>query len=221
MYVQDVATTNVGFRNISGIDFDGRYDLEVGNWGFFNAGWRFTYRLKDDDPGGSAYDGNTGGRFPWRARLGWSQGAEGFSVNTFLNHIPHSEPNAGGSIPPDCFWSTDINPLTDPDGSGPLAGRQYQAGDCYAGSPYAPMEVFSTAHPGLYTWDLNLQYNTGMMFANNSYLQNINLAFNIRNLLNQEPPVHYQHSSNRGEGAHVDSISPLQRYITFTVTKTW
>jgi outer membrane receptor protein involved in Fe transport len=205
-FIRDNAVTNVGFHEFAGLDFDTRYDFEFGNWGAWHVGWRGTYELTDKDPGGSAFDGNTGGRFPWRARLGWAQGNEGFAATVFLNHLPHS--GVDNDTPPRCYWAPEF--------------ASSGAGSCYAGSPYlGPVEIFSLARPGLYVWDFNVQYRTGMMFANTPYLQNLTLSFNVRNLFNQEPPVDYQTGSARGEAAHMDAISPLQRYISFAITKTW
>jgi outer membrane receptor protein involved in Fe transport len=202
LFIRDNAITNIGFREISGLDLESRYDFALGNWGFWNVGWTGSYELTDKNPGGSAFDGNTGGRLKWRARLGWSQGDEGLAITAFLNHIPHSGPD--NDTPPRCFWAAGFGP-----------------GSCYPGSPYwGPVEIFSLAHPGLYVWDLNLQYRTGMMVTN-PYLQNVTLSLNVRDLLNQEPPVNYSSGGNRGEAFHPGSISPLQRYVTFTVTKNW
>ncbi len=202
VFIEDSAITNIGFRKFTGIDFASRYDFELGNLGAFHVGWRGTYDLTEADPGGSAFAGNTGGRFPWRARAGWAQGAEGFYTTLFLNHLPGNAPNSDS--PPDCYWASG-----------------FSAGSCYAGSPYSPHgDIFDTSHPGLYVWDLNLGYNTGTG-PMNPYLQGINFTVNIRNLLDQRPPFNYEVSSNRGETFWDGTISPLQRYFTFTVSKEW
>ena len=202
VFIHDEAITNIGFRQLTGLDFTSRYDFDLGDWGAFHVGWRGTYELTDTDPGGSKFDGNTGGRFPWRARVGWSQGAEGFYSTLFLNHLPHS-----GDVndnPPKCYYA---------------AG--FTAGDCYTGSRYfGPQTIFYSGYPGMYVWDLNLGYNTGEE-SSNSYLQNLSFNLNIQNLLDQEPPFNYEVSGGRGEAFWDASISPLQRYFTFTVTKTW
>ena len=202
VFIEDSAITNIGFRKFTGIDFVSRYDFDFGNLGAFHVGWRGTYELTQVDPGGSAYDGNIGGRFPWRARAGWAQGAEGFYTTLFLNHIPGNAPNRDS--PQDCYWAPG-----------------FSAGSCYAGSPYSPHgDIFDTSHPGLYVWDLNLGYSTGTA-PSMPYLQGINFTINVRNLLDQRPPFNYEVSGNRGETFWDGTISPLQRYFTFTVSKEW
>jgi hypothetical protein len=202
VFIQDTAITNIGFRELTGLDFQSRYDFDVGNLGAFHVGWNATYQLTDKDPGGSAYDGNSGGRMPWRGRIGWSQGAEGFYTTLFLNHHPHSDDDS--NTPPACYWA---------------AG--FSAGSCYAGSPYfGPRDVFYAGHPGLYIWDINFGYNTGSG-PTNPYLQDIGFNVSILNLLDQEPPFNYTTGSARGEAFWNNTVSPLQRYFTFTVTKNW
>jgi hypothetical protein len=211
-FIRDGAITNVGWRELTGIDFDARYDFDVGNYGFFNIGIRGDYRLTDktlpsDAPGTAvddAFDGNTGGRFRWRARAGWSQGDEGFSVTTFLNYRPHSAP--ANTLPPPCYWRSD-----------------FSAGSCYSGSShFGPYERYPLYSPAQYWFDLTVAYSTGDMFANNTYMNNLNLSMTINNVFNRQGPFTYTFGSNRGTAADQNALNGyLQRYISFTLTKNW
>jgi iron complex outermembrane receptor protein len=211
-FIHDGAVTNVGWRELTGIDFDVRYDFELANWGFWNVGIRGDYRLTDktlpsDAPGTAvddAFDGNTGGRLRWRGRLGWSQGDEGFSVVGFLNYRPHGSP--ANTLPPACYWQTG-----------------FSAGSCYSGSPFfGPYDRYPLYSPAQYWLDLTVAYNTGEMFANNPYLQNLNLSMTVNNIFNRQGPFTYTFGSNRGTAADQNALNGyLQRYISFTITKNW
>jgi hypothetical protein len=207
-FINDNAITNIGWREISGLDFDARYDFEFGNWGAWNLGFRGVYRLEDESQATplaeviSLYEGNTGGRLRWRGRVGWSEGPEGFNITGFINHIPHSALNENS--PPDCYWA---------------AG--FSAGSCYPGSPYwGPYDIYPLWHPALYTFDLTIGYQTGVR-PMNPYLQNMNFQLTVNNLLDKRPPFDYEFGSGRGRAANTGAISPLQRYVSFALTKVW
>jgi hypothetical protein len=207
-WINDQAVTNIGWREVSGLDFDTRYDFELANWGAFNVGLRGVYRIEDESQAAagadvvSAYEGDTGGRFRWRARLGWAEGADGWSITGFVNHIPHGALNT--SAPPACFWAPG-----------------FSAGSCYPGSPYwGPYDQYPLYHPGLYTVDLTIGFQTGDR-PMNSFLQNINFQLTVNNLLDQEPPFDYNFGSGRGRAFREGTIAPHQRYFSFAVTKLW
>ena len=218
-FIEDIAVINVGYRQIDGLDFDARYDFDLGDWGAWNTGVTGNFQLKDQSqqlpnlPVNDAYAGNTGGRLRYRGRLGWTSSGgptDGLSITGFVNYIPHSA--VSSTAPPACFWSAANNPAT---------GAPYKAGDCYAGSPFfGPYTVFPNRYPDLYTFDLSIGYQTGTKPAN-EYLQNINLQFTVNDLFNKAPPFDYAFGSGRGTAAFVNTISPLQRYVSFSLTKAW
>jgi iron complex outermembrane receptor protein len=206
-FINDTATVNVGWREISGIDFDARYDVELGNFGAWNTGVTGTYRLKDRSqqlpelPVVDALAGNTGGMLRWRGRLGWT-GEDGVSITGFVNYIPHGPVSA--TAPPNCFWAPGFGP-----------------GSCYPGSAYfGPYTVFPNTYPALYTFDLSFGYQTGTRPAN-PYLQNVNFQLTVLNLLNKAPPFNYAFGSARGLAAYVSVINEKQRYVSFAITKAW
>jgi iron complex outermembrane receptor protein len=219
-FIQDNASINEGFKAVGGIDFNTRYDFDLGDLGAWNAGVSGNYQLlaSQQTLGGapivSNFIGqNSGGRLHYRARLGWTDTggpAEGLSITGFLNFIPHSPaPNAlisgGGSVPPACFWQTGAPP-------------------CYPGAPtYGPFANYPGGTPGLYTWDMSFGYTTGTRPAN-EYLRNISFQFTVLDLLNKAPPFQYNFSSNRAVAAQIANgfgISPLQRFINIAITKSW
>ena len=206
-FINDAAVTNLGWHEIDGIDFDARYDFDLGDWGAWNVGVTGNYELEDKtqavlgSPSSDALAGNAGGRLKYRGRLGWA-GTDGLSVTAFANYIPHSAVSA--TAPPACYWA---------------AG--FSAGSCYPGSPYfGPHTVFPNRYPGLFTFDLALAYQTGTRPAN-EYLQNLNFQLTVLDLFNKAPPFNYATASGRGLAAYVNAITPQQRYVTFAVTKAW
>ncbi|MDE2475846.1 MAG: TonB-dependent receptor [Alphaproteobacteria bacterium] len=220
-FIQDNASENQGFKSISGIDFNGRYDFDLGELGAWNAGLTGNYQLTSvtqAEAGGpilSDFIGqSSGGRLHYRARLGWADTTgdlQGLSVTGFLNFIPHSPSpsssiSGGGNIPSACFWQTGA---TMP---------------CYAGAPtYGPFANYPGATPGMYTWDMSFGYNTGTRPAN-LYLQNVNLQLTVLNVLNKAPAFQYNISSGRAVAAQIANqfgISPLQRFINIAITKSW
>jgi hypothetical protein len=215
--LQDNAATNLGYHQVEGVDFNSRYDFDTGEWGAWNIGINGSYKLMDKtqtlpgQPGVEALTGDSGYQLRYRGRLGWSgtQGvADGFSVVGFVNFFPHSAIVGDRGTPPQCYWA---------------AG--FSAGSCYAGSPYwGPYAQFPNFSPGLYTFDVSLGYQTGTKPAN-PYLQNINFQFTVNDLLNKAPPFAFETQSGRGTAAFITGtgayISPLQRYISFSIVKSW
>jgi iron complex outermembrane receptor protein len=217
-FLQDNAATNLGYHEVNGLDFNTRYDIDLGDLGAWNVGLNGTYKLIDKTQPGPGLPvnnmliGNSGGNLRYRGRLGWTgtEGTtEGVSVTGFVNFYPHGPIIA--NAPPACYWAVG-----------------FSAGSCYAGSPYSgPFTQFPNFAAGIYTFDLSLGYQTGTKPAN-EYLQNINFQFTVNDLLNKAPPFIYNIGSGRGTAAAVNSssstpsyISPLQRYISFTITKAW
>jgi outer membrane receptor protein involved in Fe transport len=223
-FINDSAITNLGWRALSGIDFNARYDIDAGDLGAFTAGIDGTYKFFDkieavlggpisnnfELVGTNAPIGHDiGGLLKYRARLGWTgtQGASnGVSITGFANFTPHSANWAGIAptfIPPACFWAVG-----------------FHAGSCYPGSPYwGPYSSFPNSVPAQVTFDVTLGYDTGDRPAN-FYLRNMNFQFTVLNLLNRQPPFVYATAGSRTFPG-VQSIPPDQRYISFAITKAW
>ncbi|HEX5279637.1 MAG TPA: TonB-dependent receptor [Micropepsaceae bacterium] len=225
-FVNDAAISNLGWQLFSGIDFDARYDIDLGDWGAWNTGITGNYGLENkteavlgspviDNYGDSLY----GGTMKYRARLGWAgtTGAvQGLSITGFMNFEPHSGVLAltdGGFIAPSCFWSATTS-----------------AGSCYPGSShFGPYPSSPSTIPGMYTFDLSTGYQTGDRPAN-PYLQNINFQVTVLDLFNKAPAFVYstfgakgypQWGVYRGGKPGLQGISPEQRFIALSITKAW
>ena len=216
-YLQDNGATNLGYHEVSGVDFNSRYDFDLGDLGAWNVGITGSYELMDKTqttPGTLAVEkltGDSGYQLRWRGRLGWasSEGVtDGLSVTGFVNFFPHSLNVTNSGTPPSCYWGVGFGP-----------------GSCYAGSPYfGPFATFPNHSPGLYTFDISFGYQTGTK-PSFEYLRNINFQLTINDLLNKAPPFGYRTTSGRGTAAFVTGdgayINPLQRYVSFVITKAW
>jgi iron complex outermembrane receptor protein len=225
-FIEDGANQNIGWVELSGIDFDGRYDWEMGNIGSFNVGLSGYYELRDRQqslPGApisdtykgsqnadGTYSGaNSGSHFKRaRARLGWTDTNGIWSAALFTRYYGHGAVNTN-TVPPACFWA---------EGFGP--------GSCYPGSPYnaQPGDTYGNRSPSMYFFDLSVAYNTMDQFTTFSpYMSNITLALAVNNVLNKEPPFQF---ADRGRGrdwvaADTRTFGELQRVVSFTITKNW
>ena len=217
-FIDDVALTNVGYEEFSGIDFNARYDADFGEWGAWNVGVTGNYQLINKtqsvtgQPGVEFFtDQNpSGGRLQYRGRLGWTDDTgddlDGLSITGFINVYPHTSlfHGRGGYTPPDCYWRTGFGP-----------------GSCYPGSPFiGPFNHYPSDTPGTHTFDLALGYQTGTRPAN-TYLQNLGFDLTVNNLLNTAPPFLYHTNGGKGNAADFTYLSPDQRYVVFAVTKAW
>jgi hypothetical protein len=219
-FIRDVAITNAGYREISGVDFDWRYDFGLGrlgnlgaseDWGNINLGMRGDYRLTDEQlpsdlPGTEVtdnFEGNTGGRLRWRGRLGWSSMDGAWNVTSFVNYTPHGAP--AEALPPPCFWAAGFGPNS-----------------CYPGSPYwGPYDSYPLYIPSYYWFDLNLSYNTQDK-APSPYLQNLTISLTINNVFNRQGAFTYTFASGRGSAADQGAMNGyLQRSVSLTLSKVW
>jgi outer membrane receptor protein involved in Fe transport len=127
------------------------------------------------------------------------------SVTGFVNYFGHKLPfDDILNVPPRCYWAQGFN-----------------AGSCYAGSPWNPVPSARFQHmlPSVYLFDLALGYNTGDMPAN-SYLKNLQLQLVVNNVFDKPSPFTYH--DRGGDFAAFDMFyGELQRVISITVTKTW
>jgi hypothetical protein len=213
-FIRDTAITNIGWREISGIDFDTRYDWEIGNWGVWHIGAAGYYQLTSRDqaspilPVSDDYEGvNSGNRLQRvRGRIGWAAPEGDWNATLFVNYRGHSGvPEAAASIPPRCHWA---------------AG--FSAGSCYPGSGYVgPFDVFPNRQPENFIFDLTIGYQTGDRMTN-PYLQNIGLQLTVLNLLDRKPPWEYDARSQSGvPRAYSVNFNPAQRVVAVALTKMW
>jgi iron complex outermembrane receptor protein len=80
---------------------------------------------------------------------------------------------------------------------------------------------YTTAVPPYITWDLALGYNTGNDPAND-YLKNLDIRFVTLNIFDNPPAFAYRTSTGGGTPLAYDTaVSPLGRFFTLVVTKTW
>ena len=222
--VMDGANANLGFIQLKGIDWNFRYDWDMGNLGSFHIGNSGYYELdqiekaNEATPAESLYDGvvdpdtgirtgeNSGARMQRvRSRVGWTNGV--WSTTIFATSRFHLGPHTNIRLP-DCFWRPGFG-----------------AGDCYTGSPYFPQDNpdggFYNASPGWTQFDINVTYNTGMM-PTNDFLQNLNISLTVNNFLDTDPPFSFNsRSRSREMRAYDDRFAELGRYASLTLTKNW
>ncbi|MEY4880283.1 MAG: hypothetical protein RJB62_1752 [Pseudomonadota bacterium] len=210
-FIEDGANRNIGKVNMRGIDFNARYDWDMGDLGAWHVGATGYYELDyweqaaATTPKDNRYEGKNSGHQlkNVRGRIGWTDGA--WSATGFVNYHGHKLPfddimaNA-----PRCYWDTG-----------------FSAGSCYAGSPYnrAPTGEFENMVPSMYLFDLSVGYNTGMT-PTNDYLDNIQLQLVVNNILDRQSPFTY-HDRGGDYTAFDMYYGELQRVVSFTVTKTW
>ena len=220
--VMDGANANLGFIQLKGIDWNFRYDWDMGNWGAFHIGNTGYYELDQREqanesvPVESVYGGvidpdtnvrtgeNSGAQLQRvRSRVGWTNGT--WSTTFFATSRFHQGPNNNLRLPR-CFWESGAS-----------------TGACYNGSPFYPQDFdqFYNTSPGWTQFDVNVTYNTGMM-PTNEYLQNLNVSLTVDNFLNVTPPFAFNSRSRAREIRAFDNrFSELGRFVSLIVTKTW
>lgn len=226
-FVADGAIRNIGWQSTNGFEFSPSYVYDAGALGALNAGVTGYYVIDNKSVGGpgqpviSIFDTvqsgqrDSGGRMSYRARLGWASSDSAWNVTGFMNYYPHSFSNGsalGGStgdglaLPPLCFLQG--NPACSTYGS---QFAQYAA----------QFPILSNYIPGIYTFDLAVQYQTGDVPANR-YLKNIGITLAVNDLFDKQPPFEYSVSTGSNTPhAFSNVISADGRFITITVTKAW
>jgi hypothetical protein len=209
-------TQNRGIRELSGIDFDGRWDFDFANWGTFHVGASGYYQVDDrsqvdpSEPWDETYEGvrHSGARLQRvRYRAGWTDGT--WNVVTFFNYRGHGALHGPGLVMmPPCFYAVGFGP-----------------GSCYPGSPYyGPYDqnFYPAFSKATVLVDLSIGYNTLDTFTN-PYLHNINIGFTITNLLDKDPPWGLNAEANalRNIQAFDRTYPDLTRQFSLTVTKAW
>ncbi|HEY4264321.1 MAG TPA: TonB-dependent receptor [Micropepsaceae bacterium] len=221
-FIQDIALTNIGSRVFSGIDFDVRYDFDLGrvgltDMGALNIGAAGFYETIDKSradagqPLVSVFEGKDSGNRLQRVRyrLGWSD--DTWSVTAFANYFGHGANTAtlgvnfaGNNLIPPCYYSAGFGP-----------------GSCYPGSPfYGPYSTYPNMAPAMVYFDLTIGYQTGEKPAN-EYLRNIGVQFTVNDIFDRPPPFEVGARGNGSIRAFENSFSDLQRTFTLTLTKSW
>ena len=224
-WINDGGTMNVGSLTTQGIDFTASYDIDLGDFGAWNAGITGTYYLEQlavRVPGaagaaGTAIDdlyhvdlSSVGGvaengveslpRFKYRARLGWSDGP--FSVIGFMNysgHFFHTQ-----SAPPN------VNFLC------------LSAGGTVGGGTFpCAINNYTTIEPPYYTFDLTLEYDTGDIPAN-TYLKNLQIQLVVLNVADKHAPFEYRIATGGGNPAAFDITKNIfGRQFQIRLVKSW
>jgi outer membrane receptor protein involved in Fe transport len=224
-----------GWVELGGLDFNFRYDWDMGAWGAWNARVSGSYELRNRSqdspfsavssvytmtrPDGTVVGTNSGHQLQ-RARftLGWTDMNAHWSVVAAAQWDPHS---FGGGTPPACFWRDDYGPGT-------------AKGLCYPGAPYFPQPFYQapagtaqpdqrfagTLKPSQMFFDLTLGYDTGEA-PTNTYLRNIRFSLNIYNVLNRYgSAIDYDPRTVAGS-PRIREGNDFQRTVSFSVTKQW
>ena len=221
LFIEDGAQRNVGWIKYQGIDFSGSYDVDLGDFGAWNTGITGNYVLSRQTlsgPGTPVFDAykdtDSGGRLNYRARLGWAGGPESaWSITGFMNYHAHIGNQQAGdnvriqALPPGCFMvgNTACN------ASGLPQFAQYTQ----------QYPLLTNFEPAWISFDLSIGYKTGDMPVND-YLKNIGFQFTVNNILDKRPNFAYITSTSGGTPDAFDRrLDPMQRVVSFVVTKAW
>jgi iron complex outermembrane receptor protein len=215
-WVNDGGQFNKGSLKAQGVDWNGSYEMDLGDLGAWNTGITGTYYLHYmlSVPGTATVDGyhfnssaigglavngiETAPRMYYRGRLGWSDGP--WSVIGFVDYVSHYF--SSQASPPDVNFQCLSAGGSTPGGTFPCAISNYTG-----------------LAPSQYLFDLSLGYDTGENPAN-SYLKHLVINLVVNNIFDRSPPFQY------GVGAHTltayDQMKTDQgRTFTLTLTKTW
>ena len=219
-WIDDGGTFNTGFQRNSGIDFNASYDIDLGDFGAWNAGITGTYYLEQlaaRTNGGSVADvmyhadiTSVSGvvengveslpRFKYRARLGWSNGP--FSVVGFMDYSSH-------------FFHTQAAP--------PNVNLECLTTGGTVGGGTFPCAIsnYTSIEPPYYSFDLSFQYDTQDMPAND-YLKHIQLQLVIQDLMDKHSPFEYRIATGGGNPAAFDiTKSIFGRQFQIRIVKNW
>jgi len=219
-FIQDTALTNVGSRSFGGIDFNVRYDFDLGKIGFDNAGAlnigaQGYYQILDKSrtsptgPLSDRYAGQDSGNRLQRVRyrLGWAN--ENWNFTGFANYFGHGNVQGnnidGALLVPACFYAASFV------GTGcPIAGSGY----------FGPSAIFNNMTPAVVYFDLSIGYQTGEDPAN-EYLRNIGVQLTVNDLLDKGPPFQVGARGNGAVRAFDNAFSDLGRTVSLVLTKVW
>ncbi len=198
-WVFDGAVRNLGEAKVSGIDYNGRYDIDILNTGDWHIGVTGSYILhnilitpgfapQDSIVGANVNAGignNTAIESRYRAELGWQSESRAWSATAYAN---------------------------------------YQ-GSYYTTQTYPPASVlpanWSNRIPAFTTIDLSFGYGTGDSPSSN-FLKNLSIQLVIQNIVDRQPPFAYIPVSSIGTAA-IDgaNFSPMGRVAFLSATKKW
>ncbi len=218
LWLNDGGTFNVGYLKLNGVDWNASYDIDLGDFGAWNAGITGTYYLHQyaqTVPGAAitdAFHTNVSGgivqmngvetlpRMRYRARLGWSDGP--WSVTGFMDYQAH-------------YFNTQTAP--------PNVNNQCTAAGGVSPGGTFPCLVtgYTDIEPPWYTFDLSVGYDTGDDPAND-YLKHIGVQLVVQDLLDKHSPFEYRIGTGAGNPAAMDILKPdYGRQISVILTKTW
>jgi iron complex outermembrane receptor protein len=216
LFISDGAVRNAGSQRTNGIDFAARYDLDWGNVGAFNTGIDGTYYTNrklvsvTGSPPAHAYDA------AWTDPLG----------NSYASGQTFGCPTCTPPIPPRFKYRARVGWALD--GFSAVLFMNYQSH--YFHNQVFPPPVlanpaafpnYSNLEPNYVTFDLSLGYNTGDSLAN-VYLNNIDIRLVGQNIFDKPPLMMYKVASGGSNpGAFDVSLSPVGRFISLGITKTW
>jgi iron complex outermembrane receptor protein len=195
-WISDGAFRNVGYLLTDGFDFRGEYSADLGNWGAWNAGLSGTYylkRLTQTVPNTPAIDS--------------------FDTN-------------GQALLPRIKYRAHLG-WTD----GHLSSTLFvnYTGHYFTTQIFPPAAFltnfpnYSNIQPAFATLDLAIGYNTADLPAN-TYLQNMNIQLIVQDVLDKRAPFAYIVQTQGANPNAFDSTqgnTPIGRYFTLIVTKTW
>ncbi|MDE2477143.1 MAG: TonB-dependent receptor plug domain-containing protein [Alphaproteobacteria bacterium] len=221
-WLNDSGTFGSGFIHAEGVDWNGSYDFDTGDFGAWNVGAVGTYYLHRFDQtvsGGPIFDdyhqdfaslagvGNNGvetlPRLKYRARVGWSNGP--YTATLFYNFQSHFF-ETRVVAPPNVNFQCTTSGGTLGGGTFPCAINNFTS---------------SSFEPDWNTFDLSLGYNTGDM-PENDYLKRITIQLTINNIMGIHSPFEYGPTSvTRNPSAFDITRSDLGRVVGLTLVKNW
>jgi iron complex outermembrane recepter protein len=211
-WIEDGGTTNAGWLKQTGVDFNGSYDWDMGDFGTGDVGIVGTYTLHNllfsgiagqspedlyntstTGPNGSNVNGvELFPRLTYRARLGWTSVSDTYSATLFMNYRSHD------------YSQEDFPPA------------QYLVN----------FPNYSNINPSQISFDLSLGYKTGTD-PENDYLKNIDVQLVIQDIFDKHTNFLYNldgGSTYFGGGnpsAQPDFADLVGRVISVTITKDW
>lgn len=198
VFLMDGARRNLGKLVDDGYDFAVRYDYDTGDLGVFSSGISGTY---------------------YRNEIISSPAAP--TIDNF--HTDASAVDLGVNVIPRLKWRARLG-WTDGTWNANVSATYF--GHYYTTQPLttatAQFPNWSNIVPSNVSVDLSLAYNTGTIPAN-EYLQNINLQLVVNDVFDKKTPFVYflRRGNNSAFDGDGNGISPVGRYVTFTVTKNW
>jgi iron complex outermembrane receptor protein len=202
-FINDGMTRNAGSLKLDGIDFDVGYSFELPAFGVWDLGVQGTYylhRITITTPGAPPVDAYDNQGVTQAPPTGNGSGVTRVKYRARLGWTLDNLTLAGFVNYQSHYFSTEARP---------------PASVLAAFPNYAPLV------PAYYSFDLSAGYDLGDMPAS-PYLKNLAFQLVVNNITGRKPPFMYKVSNTGGTAAFDGSMfSPLERVVTFSVTKTW